>query len=121
MPYLSSEEFIKFCKKKRIALKKIDPELNEHKIVLKEVKSYQKLWKYLNYLVMLKPDSIKSHHEWRKQQEVQLRRKTKRGMTEEEINHFVEVFLPFTYLCYETVKPDFKILINKNHKNYLKL
>ncbi len=119
LPVISSKEVIKICQKNKINLRKLDPFLRDHQVVLQQSKPYQPLWKYLNYVIMLKPDSSRLHRQWRIQQERGLRKKTERkGMTNKEIEHFVNVYLPFTYVCYEKVKPDVMLRINKRHQVY---
>ena len=41
-------------------------------------------------------------------------------MSSKEINKFVEPFLPFTYVCYEKIHPDARIMI-KDNQIYFKL
>lgn len=118
IPLVSSAAFIRYCRKGGILLEKIDPLLVDHKVVLQFIKEYQPLWKYLNYLVMLQPTSLELHKKWRLQQEKELKQKTGQGMTQKEIDEFVEPYLPFTYLCYEKIKPKVKILVNEQHKFY---
>jgi D-glycerate 3-kinase len=118
MPYLSSKKFIDFCKKKKFDLKWIDPGLVSHKEVLKQSRSYLKLWKLIDYMVLLKADSLDLHEKWRYQQEFELKQKTGKGMSKEEIYNFVNVYLPFTLLCSEKVKSNVKIMINKKHEFY---
>ncbi len=118
IPTSSSKQLQKICKKDNIPLKEIDPQLKYHKTVLKNLKQYQPLWKTINYLIMLKPDSSKLHQQWRWQQELELIKKKHKGMTQAQIEYFVNIYLPFTYLCYEKIKPNLKILINKRHEMY---
>ena len=118
MPYLSSEKFISLCKKKKFNLKNIDPKLTWHKEVLKRSRNYQRSWKFIDYLVLLKPDSLNLHEEWRYQQEFELKKKKGVGMNRKDISKFVNVYLPFSLLCYEKIKPDVKIMINKKHEFY---
>ncbi len=119
IPYVSSENLRKICKKNKINLHKLDPKLKYHLEVLKFVKQYQILWNYLDYMVMLKPSSIKVHQEWRSLQERRLRKSKGGGMNIKEIKGFVEPYLPFTYLCYDKIVPDFKIFIDKKHNYFL--
>ena len=118
IPTTNSKGLIKICNKNKIDLKGMDPELKFHKVPLKFIKGYQKLWKHINLTIMLKPDSLKSHHKWRLQQERELKKNTKSGMTSDQIFTFVNSFLPFTYLCYDKIKPDVKIIINNKHEFY---
>lgn len=118
IPLVSSAAFIRYCQKGGILLKKIDPLLVDHKVVLQFIKEYQPLWKYLHYLVMLQPTSLELHKKWRLQQERELKQRTGKGMNKKEIEGFVEPYLPFTYLCYEKIKPNIRILVNERHKFY---
>ncbi len=118
MPVVSSKSLQNTCKKHRIKLKILDPELKHHKIVLRYLKSYQKLWKCIDYTIMLKPDSVSSIKQWRNQQEEELKQKKGQGMSKEQISNFVEPYLPFTYLCYDKIKPNLRILIDKTHRFY---
>ncbi len=119
IPILSSKELVRICRKNKINLWVLDPRLQHHKIVLHYIRQYQPLWKFLDYLIMLKPDAPELHTRWRRQQERELRRRTGRaGMTKAEINHFVQVYLPFTYVSYEKVKADVLLRIDKKHHLY---
>jgi len=118
MPYLSSQKFVDLFKRKKFDLNRIDPNLIWHKEVLKQSRTYLKLWKKIDYLIMLKADSLKLHEEWRYQQEFELKKKKNSGMSRKEVSRFVDVYLPFTLLCYEKIKPDVKIMVNKKHEFY---
>ncbi len=118
IPTTSTKALQQICKKDKIPLKEIDPKLKYHKIVLSNIKQYQPIWKNLNYLIMLKPDSSTLHQQWRSQQELELIKKKHKGMSQAQVEHFVNIYLPFTYLCYEKIKPNLKILINKKHEMY---
>ena len=39
-------------------------------------------------------------------------------MNRKELSNFVKIYMPFTLLCYEKIKPDVKIMINKEHDYY---
>jgi len=118
MPAASSQQLLDICKKNGINLKKLDPKLEDHKVVLKFVKEYQPLWKKLDYQIMLKPSSAEVHKKWRLLQETELKKKKGQGMSKGEVYGFVEPFLPFTYVCYDLIKPDAKILIDEKHNFY---
>lgn len=118
IPAVSSAEFIRTCRKGGVLLRKLDPLLVHHKVVLRFIKNYQSVWEYLQYLIMLQPTSPELHKKWRLQQEKELKKETGTGMTKREIEEFVEPYLPFTYLCYEKIKPHVKILVNQRHKFY---
>lgn len=118
MPEVSSQTLLQICKKNRINIRRLDPTLKEHKVVLNFVKEYQPIWKLLDYQIMLKADSPEVHKKWRLLQETKLEAKKGQGMSREEVHAFVEPFLPFTYVCYDLIKPDAKILINEKHHFY---
>ena len=118
LPKVSSKVLIDLCKKNHINLRKLDPTMKDHKIVLNYTKDYQSLWKFIDYFIMLRPESSDLHQKWRYQQARELKKKTEKGMTKKEIDWFVAPYLPFTYLCYDKVKPDIKLLINKKHRIY---
>ncbi len=119
IPVVSSKELVRICRKNKINLRGLDPPLQHHKIVLRHLQQYQPLWKGIDYLIMLKPDFPDLHLRWRIQQEQELRKSTGRaGMTNSEINHFVQVYLPLTYVGYEKVKADTLLKINKEHRMY---
>ncbi|MBI4152758.1 hypothetical protein HY495_03545 [Candidatus Woesearchaeota archaeon] len=103
------------CSKQKIPLNKIDPTLQHSAVVLHFIRSYRPLWKFLDYLVMLRPQTASLHVQWRQQQERELKKARGQGMSAAEIAHFVNLFLPFTYLCYEKTKADATIVITKDH------
>ena len=118
IPTVSSHKFVEICKKNSIAIKKIDPKLQNHKIVLNFMKEYQPIWKLLDYQIMLKVDSPEVHKKWRLLQEKKLKEKEGQSMSQREVYAFVEPFLPFTYVCYDLIKPDVKVLIDEKHNFY---
>ncbi|MDP3698858.1 MAG: hypothetical protein Q8R47_04680 [Nanoarchaeota archaeon] len=118
MPELSSSKLMEICKRNGIDIKKIDPKLQDHKVVLGFVREYQPVWKLLDYQIMLKADSPEVHKKWRLLQETRLKEKKGQGMSKQEVHTFVEPFLPFTYVCYDLIKPDVKVLIDEQHNFY---
>lgn len=118
IPPVSVKQLVQICTKNKIPLKNIDPTLEHSATILTQIRSYQQLWKYLNFFIMLKPDSPDLHQRWRWQQERELKKKTGKGMSKKEIQRFVGLFLPFTYVGYEKIKPQVKIRINKRHEFY---
>ncbi len=118
IPEVSSKTFLSVCKKNKINIWKLDPNLKYHKVVLNFVKGYQQLWKFMDYVVMLKADSPEAHKEWRLLQEKQLRKKKGQSMSRQKVYDFVEPFLPFTYVCYDLIDPDAKVLIGGDHNFY---
>ena len=118
MPAVSSQQLLDICRRNGIDLRKLDPTLQDHKVVLAFVKEYQPVWKLLDYIVMLKADSPEVHKKWRLLQEQKLKEKKGQGMSKQEVHAFVEPFLPFTYVCYNLIKPDVKVLIDEKHNFY---
>jgi D-glycerate 3-kinase len=120
LPNVTSKKLEEICKRNKIGLKKLDPKLKYHKTVLKFIENYQRSWELLDYTIMLKPDSSKVHKEWRLLQERRMIEKKGRGMDKKGVFKLVEPYLPFTYVCYELIKPDVKISIDVKH-NYYKI
>ncbi|MEK6863149.1 MAG: P-loop NTPase fold protein [Nanoarchaeota archaeon] len=118
IPEISSKKFLSICKKNKIDIKKLDPRLKYHQVVLDFIKEYQPLWKFIDYIVMLKADSPEAHKGWRLLQEKQLRNKKGQSMSKQQVHAFVEPFLPFTYVCYDRIDPDAKVLIDEHHNFY---
>ena len=116
--YASALELKKICEKNKIGLNKIDSTLKHSKIILGYVKKYEPLWQYMDLMIMMKPSSADLHKKWRFQAEKELKKKKGKGMDEKGVNHFVDIFLPFTYLCYEKMKADLTILIDEKHDFY---
>ncbi|MBS3165959.1 hypothetical protein J4444_02450 [Candidatus Woesearchaeota archaeon] len=120
MSTVSSPELIKICAKNGIKLGEIDPEFEYHKLVLSFNKLYQSLWKYIDFMVMMKADTPELHVRWRLKQEKELKKRTGKGLSDHEVKRLVSFYLPFTYLCYDKVKPDVLIGVNKKHVMYRK-
>ena len=110
LPFISGKELRRICKKNKIFLP------HGYEVVLRFLKLYQPIWKYIDYLVMLKPNSVSLHQRWRLQQEQELLQKTGRGMTKEEIMYFVDIYLPLTYAGYEKIKADALLKIDERHR-----
>ena len=115
IPSVTPLALARLCSKHNIPLKEIDSKLTHAALVLRFIKRYRPLWKFLDYVVMLRPKSASLHLQWRQQQEQELKQIRKQGMTEQEVEQFVNLFLPFTYLCYEKIKADATIVIDKDH------
>ncbi len=115
IPTISSPKFIALCYKYHLDLRSLDPTLKDHKVVLDFITMYQPLWKMLDYTIMLRPPTPAMHKLWRNQAEMELKRKKHEGMSSEQISHFVDVFLPCTYMCYDLIKPDCLISVNDKH------
>ncbi len=117
IPSVTSKQLQKICTKNRINLKSIDPR-EYHKTVIKHITPYLPLWKLIDTTIMIVPDSSSCHKLWRLLQEKRLKEKKGEGMTKTQVSHFVDVFLPFTYLCYEKIKSDIIIKVDKLHNYY---
>ncbi len=86
--------------------------------MLSRLGPYQRAWDLLDFLVMLRPDSLDLHEKWRTKQEQDLIARTGTGLTGTQISNMVKHFLPLTCLCYEKAVPDLCIRINKEHRYY---
>ena len=118
IPNVSIKELAEISKNNNLNLEKLDPNLKHSKLVLKFANRYQRIWKLLDYITMIKPSSPDFHKAWRYNQEQELKKKTGSGKTKKEIGDFVDFYLPFTYVCYEKIKPDLTLLVKENHKFY---
>jgi D-glycerate 3-kinase len=118
LPLVSSKELVRICNKNKVNLKEIDPSLKYHNVMLQYSKNYQAIWKLLNYKVMIRPPSLGVHKEWRALQERRLCKKKGQCMNPEEINHFIDIYLPLTVVCYEKIKPNSTIFVDKKHNYY---
>ena len=115
IPITTPSALARLCSQQQIPLKKIDPTLQHSTVVLRFIRNYRPLWTFLDYLVMLRPQTASLHVQWRQQQERELKKARGQGMSAAQIRHFVNLFLPFTYLCYAKIKADATILIKKDH------
>ena len=117
IPNITKKVLQATCKKYNFNLKKLDPTGKSQNILIQQIKEYQPIWKKLNYMIMLKPPNPQMHKIWRNQAEQQLKKSTNSSgsMTTQQINHFVDVFLPLTYVCYDKIKPNCIIDVNKDH------
>jgi len=115
LPYITPKVLIQHCKKHNI---NIDYKKKHLQTLTKHIKSYIQLWKYIDFFVMLQPSSASLHKRWRYKQEKELKKEKKKGMTKKEIEHFVDLYLPLTYVCYDLIKPDIRLFIDKNHRFY---
>lgn len=113
-PYVSSERFIGACERNGVDLRAIDPKLEHHKMLLSEIRNYQKLWGFLDYLVMLKAESNELHHKWRYEAEITKAKENARP--EKEVHKYVDIFMPLIIAGYEFARPDVTITLDKNHK-----
>ena len=110
LPLINKKELEKICQRNKISLP------SGYGIVLRFLKSYQPLWEYIHYLVMLKPRRSELHLRWRRQQEQELRQQKGSSMNQKEIGHFVDIYLPLTYVCYEKVNADAVLTIDEKHR-----
>jgi putative hydrolase of the HAD superfamily len=124
LPNISSDEIYKICLKYNLDIKDYDSLLKDINVVSTKIKSYQKLWGFLDKIILLKEDSLLDENfsnlqlKWRLQQEVELKKRKGEAQTNEDIIDFVKLLMPFSYVCYEKLKPEIKIKINKNHIFY---
>ena len=116
VPLITNNQLKNICKKYKFNLKQLDPTGKSSEILLSYVKKYQVLWKYLNYMVMMKPESNNLILKWRNDQENELKAKKGSGMNFSEIKRFVNVYLPLTYVCYDKIKADVILTSNKKHE-----
>ncbi len=118
IPVISAREFLSICTKNQISLGEFGATNLHAQVVLKFIKQYQPVWKSIDHWVMLRPATKGLHLKWRQQQEAELRRKTGRGMDDTEVKRFVEPFLPWTYVCYEEMRPQITLWLNEQHRIY---
>lgn len=118
MPAATSEELIDICRRQHLFDISPLPSAEHRNAVLAHLAAYQPLWKLIDFLVMLRPDSPQLHEGWRLEQEKDLIARTGDGMQEEQVCELVRHFLPFTYLCYEKISPNTCIWISKTHSFY---
>lgn len=116
IPFATPLALARLCAKHKIPLKEIDPQLKHSAVVLRYIRKYQMLWKYLDYVIMLCPKKAALHVKWRQQQEEELKQARGDGMTPTQVEYFVNIFLPFTYLCYEKITADVVVVIDDKHK-----
>lgn len=65
------------------------------------LKNYEKIWDYFDYFICLKTPDIKNVYSWRLQQEHDLISSTATGMTDDEVEKFVDRYMPMYYLYYD--------------------
>jgi len=118
LPNTDLKEIRNICKNNKINIKSFDSTLKHTKVMIKYIKSYQKIWKYIDHMIILQEDSSKLQIKWRLEQEKELKKKKGQGMTKAQIITFVNRFLPISYLCYKKIKEDIRILINNKHEFY---
>ncbi|MDP8235519.1 MAG: hypothetical protein P9M08_03980 [Candidatus Erginobacter occultus] len=79
---------------------------------------YQALWRTLDLLIMLYPDSSELHGRWRLEQERKLAARRGSRLAEKRLREMVRLFLPFSYLGYERIVPDVRIHLDPEHRCY---
>tara|TARA_Y100000310_G_scaffold153901_1_gene153449 strand:+ start:16121 stop:16942 length:822 start_codon:yes stop_codon:yes gene_type:complete len=114
LPDVSLAKLSKICKKYKINLQRGSG------LTLQKNKVYKKIWKILQYYIQVLPDKSNLHYQWRLLQEKRLIRDKGKGMSLKEIKHFTDIYLPLTYVCYDQIKADAIIKVDKRH-NYYKL
>ena len=110
LPLVSKKEVEHICQKNKIFLPP------GYDIVLQFLKLYQPLWKYLDYVIMLKPQHSGLHLKWRRQQEQELQQQKGNSMSRKQMEHFVDIYLPLTYAGYEKIKADAVLTIDRRHE-----
>ncbi len=113
-PNITSGEFQESCRKNSVDLKVLDPQLKHHQALISNLREYQQLWNFIDYLVMLQPESNELHHQWRNQAEVIKAKEATRP--KEEVYRYVDVFMPLVCAGYEYAKPDVLFKLNAEHK-----
>lgn len=110
LPAISEKELKRICTKNTIFLP------SGYKIMLQFLKKYRSLWKYVDYIIMLKPQHSELHLKWRRQQEQELQQQKGNGMSQKQMEQFVSPFLPLTYAGYEKIKANAALTIDRRHE-----
>jgi D-glycerate 3-kinase len=118
MPEVTLDELIQACGRQRLSDLAPLPASEHLDAVLFHLDKYQRLWRLIDFLVTLVPDSLALHERWRLAQEKDLIARTGAGMSEEAVRTMVRRFLPFTCLCNDKIVPDLRIRIDKQHAFY---
>lgn len=118
MPPCSVEELIGICRRQRLPA--VDSLLDPIHLaeVLADARPYQRLWRWIDFSVMLCPDSLSLHERWRQEQERELIARKGVGMSEEQVRALVHHFLPLTCLCHVKAEPDLRVRIDGEHRLY---
>ncbi len=118
MPTCGADELIDICHREGLTddTALLDP--THLAAVIADLRPYERLWRLIDLSVMLRPDRLSLHEQWRQKQERELIARRGTGMTREQVRTFVSHFLPFTCLCYAGMKPDLRIRIDDKHRLY---
>lgn len=71
------------------------------KVINKNLLNYEKIWNLFDLFVCIKTSNINNVYKWRLQQEHELIRKKGIGMTDFEVELFVNRYMPIYYLYYD--------------------
>jgi len=123
IPYVEINKFLSIMNQNNYVSKifnEIDPRQEYYKVVMENIKEYQKIWKLFDNITVMSGKKIEWIEEWRAEQEERLIAVKGSGMTREEIHEFVKPFIPFTYLFYNQVTGtkeniDCLLTIGRNH------
>lgn len=118
MPYLPASEMERSCSRNNVDLRSLDPNLDYYPIILELFKAnrYDELPKN-DYTIMMRPISLDLHKKWRWTQEQEnLKNGRGGGMIKEQVEDFVQRYLPLLAYCYDNIKADFTILIDEDHR-----
>ena len=93
--------------------KKIDPSGRLRKAIDRNLRKYEALFNEIDDLVVLDVPGIEKIEEWRKLQEEKLRERTGQGMKPEEVEKFVEYYIPSTIRYVFSLKnnPDYTSVV----------
>ncbi|CDK27163.1 unnamed protein product [Kuraishia capsulata CBS 1993] len=75
--------------------------LQDIEFINSKLKEYQETWKLFDAFVYITTDSIDNVYHWRQQQEHALIQSKGTGMTDEEVQLFVDRYMPSYYLYYD--------------------
>ncbi len=98
-----------------------DPKGNSRKFInCRLKKDYPSLWKYIDSLIMIKPENITDIYEQRLQQEKALRAEGKEAMSDEQVNIFLDHYQRWIKHIQDTLYPKSDIVIKIDRKRKIK-
>ena len=118
IPTTSTEELTALCQRLGLTDLWPLPPAEHTDAVLAQLGAYQPAWALIDFLIMLLPDSPLLNETWRLEQERDLIARAGTGLTGEQIREMVRHFTPLTCLCYESLAPDLRLRINRDHQYY---
>ncbi|KAG0682258.1 hypothetical protein C6P42_003274 [Pichia californica] len=68
------------------------------------LQEYEDVWKMFDIFICIKTSDINNVYTWRKQQEHELIEKKGSGMTDEEVEKFIDRYMPIYYLYYDRLE-----------------